>query len=124
LARLQDLGFALACITNKAESFTLPLLRNLGLSRFFKLVLSGDSLPAQKPDPLPLRYACEYFGIAPSRAIFVGDSTNDVLAARAAGMPVICVTYGYNHGQSIRESHPDALVDSLLELPTYLRLDA
>jgi phosphoglycolate phosphatase len=124
LARLQDLGFALACVTNKAESFTMPLLKNLGLSHYFKLVLSGDSLPAQKPDPLPLRYACEYFGIAPTQAVFVGDSTNDVLAARAAGMPVICVTYGYNHGQSIRESHPDALVDSLLELPTYLRLDA
>ena len=124
LVRLQDQGFALACITNKAESFTLPLLRNLGLSRYFKLVLSGDSLPAQKPNPLPLRYACQYFGISASQAVIVGDSANDVLAARAAGMPVICVTYGYNHGQSIRESHPDALVDSLLELPTYLRLDA
>lgn len=123
LVQLQTRGFMLTCITNKAESFTLPLLRNLDLSHYFNLVVSGDSLPAQKPDPLPLRYACQYFGISASQAVFVGDSTNDILAARAAGMPVICVTYGYNHGQSIRESHPDALVDSLLELPTYLRLD-
>ena len=122
LVRLQDQGFALACITNKAESFTLPLLRNLCLSRYFKLVLSGDSLPAQKPDPLPLRYACQYFGITPDHGVLVGDSSNDVQAARAAGMPVICVTYGYNYGHDIRESHPDAVVDSLAEVPQYLKL--
>jgi phosphoglycolate phosphatase len=47
-----------------------------------------------------------------------------VRAARAAGMPVICVTYGYNHGKDIRESNPDAVVDSLTELPKLLRLFA
>jgi phosphoglycolate phosphatase len=124
LERLEAQGFALACITNKAEAFTLPLLENLGLHAYFRLVLSGDSLPRQKPDPLPLTHACRHFGITPDHGVLVGDSSNDVEAARAAGMPVICVTYGYNHGHDIRESHPDAVVDSLVELPQYLRLYA
>jgi phosphoglycolate phosphatase len=122
LERLQAQGFALACITNKAEAFTLPLLKDLGLHRYFQLVLSGDSLPRQKPDPLPLQHACRHFGITPDHGLLVGDSSNDVEAARAAGMPVICVTYGYNHGHDIRESHPDAVVDSLADVPPYLRL--
>jgi len=122
LDRLAAAGFQLACITNKAEAFTLPLLRNLGLYDYFKLVLSGDSLPKQKPDPLPLQHACRHFGIAPDHGVLIGDSSNDVQAARAASMPVICVTYGYNHGHDIRESHPDAVVGSLAEVPRYLTL--
>jgi phosphoglycolate phosphatase len=122
LDQLKARGFALACITNKAEAFTLPLLKDLGLYPYFKLVLSGDSLPRQKPDPLPLQHACQHFGITPDHGVLVGDSSNDVEAARAADMPVICVTYGYNHGHDIRDSHPDAVVDSLLEVPQYLRL--
>lgn len=122
LERLRAAGFALACITNKAEAFTLPLLKNLGLYKYFELVLSGDSLPKQKPDPLPLAHACRHFGIAPERGVLVGDSANDVQAARAAGMPVICVSYGYNHGHDIRAAGPDAVIDSLADLPQYLRL--
>jgi phosphoglycolate phosphatase len=124
LERLKAQGFSLACITNKAEAFTLPLLRNLDLYKYFQLVLSGDSLPKQKPDPLPLRHACTHFGIDTAHGVLVGDSSNDVHAARAAGMPVICVTYGYNHGHDIRQSLPDAVVDSLTDVPQYLRLYA
>ena len=124
LERLKAQGFSLACITNKAEAFTLPLLRNLDLYEYFQLVLSGDSLPKQKPDPLPLLHACKHFGIDSSHGVLVGDSSNDVHAARAAGMPVICVTYGYNHGHDIRQSLPDAVVDSLTDVPQYLRLYA
>jgi phosphoglycolate phosphatase len=124
LERLKAQGFSLACITNKAEAFTLPLLRNLDLYKYFQLVLSGDSLPKQKPDPLPLRHACDHFGIDSAHGVLVGYSSNDVQAARAAGMPVICVTYGYNHGHDIRQSLPDAVVDSLTDVPQYLRLYA
>ena len=120
LAQLKARGFHLACITNKAEAYTLPLLKNLDLFKYFELVLSGDSLPRQKPDPLPLQHACRHFGITPDHGILIGDSRNDVEAARAAGMPVICVPYGYNHGHDIRESQPDAVVGSLVELGTYL----
>ncbi len=122
LEQLTAQGYSLACITNKAEAFTLPLLKNLELDKYFKLVLSGDSLPKQKPDPLPLQHACKYFGIDAAHGVLVGDSSNDVHAARSAGMPVICVTYGYNHGHDIRQSLPDAVVESLAEVPQYLRL--
>ncbi len=122
LERLAAMGFSLACITNKAEAFTIPLLKQLDLYKYFKLVLSGDSLPKQKPDPLPLLHACRHFGITPDHGVLVGDSSNDVAAARAVGMPVICVTYGYNHGHDIRDSHPDAVVDSLADVPQYLKL--
>jgi phosphoglycolate phosphatase len=122
LEALKAAGFSLACITNKAEAFTLPLLRDLGLHGYFQLVLSGDSLPKQKPDPLPLQHACRHFGITPDHGVLVGDSSNDVQAARAAGMPVICVTYGYNHGHDIRESQPDLVVDRLTEVGKHLVL--
>lgn len=121
---LKGQGFVLVCITNKAERFTLPLLKALGLDKHFALVLSGDSLPRQKPDPLPLQHACRHFGVAPSEGVLVGDSGNDVRAARAAGMPVICVDYGYNHGHDIRAEQPDAVISSLVELPLYLKLPA
>jgi len=124
LEQLTDQGYSLACVTNKAEAFTLPLLKNLELHKYFKLVLSGDSLPKQKPDPLPLQHACRHFGIDTAHGVLIGDSSNDVHAARAAGMPVICVTYGYNHGHDIRQSLPDVVVDSLMEVPQYLKLYA
>jgi len=120
LTRLKARGFHLACITNKAEAFTLPLLHNLDLYKYFELVLSGDSLPKQKPDPLPLLHACQHFGITPDHGMLIGDSSNDVEAARAAGMPVICVPYGYNHGHDIRDSHPDAVIDSLEAVEPFL----
>lgn len=121
LEHLANRGYSLACITNKAERFTLPLLRNLKLDGFFQLVLSGDSLPRQKPDPLPLQHACEHFGITPDHGLLVGDSINDVQAARAAGMPVVCVPYGYNHGHDIRDAQPDAVIAMLADLPELLR---
>jgi phosphoglycolate phosphatase len=124
LDALRDAGFILACITNKAQAFTVPLLKQLGLDKYFALVLSGDSLPKRKPDPLPLLHACKQFGIDPAQGLLVGDSLNDVQAARAAGMPVMCVTYGYNRGGDVRELHPDAVIDSLAEVPRYVRLDA
>ncbi len=121
LEQLKSMDLALVCITNKAGRFTEPLLRDLQLRDYFALVLSGDSLPRKKPDPLPLQHACAHFGIRPDQGVLVGDSRSDVQAARAAGMPVICVTYGYNHGQDIRGSGPDAVIDSLAKLPNYLR---
>ncbi len=122
LDALKAAGFQLACITNKAEAFTLPLLKQLDLAGYFELVLSGDTLPKRKPDPLPLQHASRHFGIEPSQGVLIGDSLNDVQAARAAGMPVVCVTYGYNRGRDVRELHPDAVVDALTEVPAYLRL--
>jgi phosphoglycolate phosphatase len=116
LQYLRGLGLPLGCVTNKAARFTEPLLRTLGIRDFFTLVVSGDSLPRQKPDPLPLLHAAEFFGVEPGRALMVGDSVSDVKAARAAGFEIVCVSYGYNHGRDIREAQPDAVIDHLLEL--------
>lgn len=124
LDALTRAGIVLACITNKAERFTLPLLEALQLRAPFALVLSGDSLPKRKPDPLPLLHACAHFDVAPAQALLVGDSHNDTQAARAAGMPVVCVTYGYNRGVDVRTLEPDAVIDSLAELPPLLQRDA
>lgn len=105
-----------ACVTNKAERFTRPLLQALGVADSFELVVSGDTLPKKKPDPVPLLYAAEFFKVQPEHALMVGDSVNDVSAARAAGYAVVCVPYGYNHGRDIRESEPDAVIETLAEL--------
>lgn len=115
-------GFALGCVTNKPAMFTEPLLRKLGLEKYFRAIVSGDTTLARKPDPTPLHHACAALGVTPAQALLVGDSANDVQAARNAGMPVICVSYGYNHGRDVRELAPDAVVDSLVEVPQYLEL--
>ncbi len=113
---LKQAGYRLACVTNKPESFTLPLLQKSGLNAYFELVVSGDSLPKKKPDPLPLMYVCEQFNILPQSALLVGDSKTDVAAAWAAGCYVFTVPYGYNGGVAIEAHEVDAQIDSLLEI--------
>lgn len=117
---LKGAGYPLGCVTNKAAQFTEPLLADLGIRRYFSLVVSGDSLPHKKPHPLPLRHAADYFGVDPHQALMIGDSISDVTAARAAGFTIICVSYGYNHGRDIREAKPDGVIDSLAELEDWL----
>jgi len=117
---LHDAGYKLGCITNKAAAFTEPLLKDLGIYDYFQIVVSGDTLPVKKPDPLPLLHAARFFKVEPSHALMVGDSISDVKAARAAGFQVICMSYGYNHGQDIRDAHPDAVIDSMVQLSALL----
>lgn len=113
---LQSAGYLIGCVTNKPARFTDPLLKSLRLQEFFKLVISGDSLPEKKPDPMPLLHAAKFFNVRPADSLMLGDSVNDVQAARAAGFQIICMSYGYNHGEDIRTAHPDAVIDSMLEL--------
>jgi len=115
LQTLRDMQLRLACVTNKAERFTRALLAQLELARCFEQVIAGDTLPQKKPDPQPLLHACRAFGIAPGDMLMIGDSANDVEAARAAGCPVFCVDYGYNEGRDVRELDADAIVASLIE---------
>ncbi|HVA56109.1 MAG TPA: phosphoglycolate phosphatase [Gammaproteobacteria bacterium] len=110
--------FALACITNKAAEFTTPLLDALGIGPYFGLVLSGDSLTQRKPHPLPLLHAAQHLGVSPARACMVGDSRNDLLAARAANFMAIGVRYGY--GGDLTGLEADAVLDSLTQLPPLL----
>jgi phosphoglycolate phosphatase len=113
LQAMRDAGLRLACVTNKPGAFTRPLLVATGLAPFFELVVSGDSLPVRKPDPGPMLHVCARFGLAPARVLAIGDSVNDALAARAAGMPVLAVPYGYNEGRDVRELDVDGIVPSL-----------
>lgn len=116
-------ALTLACVTNKAEQFTHKLLKDLGLFERFALIVSGDTLPEKKPHPLPLLYAAAQFKVSTSEAIMIGDSKSDVKAARAAGFKMIAVSYGYNHGEDIRNYQPDAVVDSLAELKAWVSCD-
>lgn len=121
---LKAAGYKLGCVTNKAAQFTEPLLRDLGVSGDFSIIVSGDTLPQKKPDPAPLLHAAKFFGIEPTRALMVGDSVSDVKAARAAGFQIVCMSYGYNHGEDIRKSHPDAVIDALTEIKPLLEAAA
>jgi phosphoglycolate phosphatase len=117
---LKSKHYALGCVTNKAARFTEPLLRELGVWDDFGIVIAGDTLARKKPDPLPLLHAARHFSVKPAEALMVGDSVSDVKAARAAGFSIVCMSYGYNHGKDIREAAPDAVLDSLAELPGVL----
>jgi phosphoglycolate phosphatase len=117
LDALQAAGFPLAVITNKAGRFTFPLLERLRLDAYFGVTLAGDSLERKKPDPLQLLHTASAFGAAPSALLMVGDSLNDVLAAQAAGSPVLCVDYGYTEGLDITTFGSDAIVSSLADVP-------
>jgi len=112
---LRAQGYPLACVTNKSERFTLPLLDYVNLSSYFVSVVAGDTLPQKKPDPEPLLHACKQMNVAPHEMLMIGDSLNDAQAARAAGCPVFCVTYGYNEGHDVQTLDVDAIVASLVE---------
>jgi len=115
LDKLRALGFPLACVTNKSERFTLPLLDFVSISQYFQVVVAGDTLPQKKPDPEPLLHACRKLGVQPHEMLMIGDSMNDAQAARAAGCPVFCVTYGYNEGHDVQTLDVDAIVASLVD---------
>jgi phosphoglycolate phosphatase len=120
LAGLRAADMRLGAVTSKPERFTLPLLKQMHLLDYFEIVVSGDSLPRKKPDPLPLLHAAEVMSIAPAHALMLGDSETDVIAARAAGFQIVCVSYGYNHGENICDVNPDAVIDSIAEFKTLL----
>ena len=113
-------GYRLACVTNKAREFTQPLLDDFGIVKYFEFTICGDDTARKKPDPLPLLTAAEQMQVSPRKALMVGDSASDVKAARAAGFQIICLSYGYNHGEDIRSYGPDAVIDSLIQLNTLI----
>lgn len=116
LQQLQAQGLRLACLTNKPAAFAHALLKAKQLDGFFDVMFGGDSFERKKPDPLPLIKTCQALGTSPHRTLMIGDSSNDAMAARAAGCPVWLVTYGYNHGQPVRCVDADGYLDSLTDL--------
>lgn len=113
LTRMRGHGLRLACVTNKPTDASRELLRAMGLDALFDEVTGGDRYANLKPHPEPLLKTCEALGTEPARTVMIGDSVNDATAARAAGCPVVLVTYGYNHGVPVREVDADGWVDSL-----------
>jgi phosphoglycolate phosphatase len=120
LELLHGAGVRTAVVTNKQERFASGLLERLHLRDWVDLVVGGDSCERRKPDPQPLLVACGKLGALPSRTLMVGDSINDVLAARAAQIAVICVPYGYNEGNDPRDLPCDALIEDLSRLASLL----
>lgn len=120
LAALQTTGYPMAVVTNKPIKFTLPLLQAIGLAPYFKAVIGGDSTPHKKPAPDPIIAACLEMDVSLVHNLHVGDSGNDIQAARAADCLAAGVNYGYAEGYPIDPGECDVIVGSLAELATLL----
>jgi phosphoglycolate phosphatase len=113
---LREREVKLAIITNKPAQFIEPLLEEKGLAGYFDWLVGGDTLPQQKPDPAALFWVMDKAGVVPGESLFVGDSRNDVRAAKAATVRCVALTYGYNHGEPIADEQPALVLDDLREL--------
>lgn len=109
-------GIKMAVVTNKPIAFVEPLLKELTIAHNFSWLVGGGSLPQKKPDPEPLLYVLQKAGVRADETLFVGDSCNDIRAAKAAKVPCAALTYGYNHGKPIADEHPTWIIDDLREL--------
>ncbi|WP_435949908.1 phosphoglycolate phosphatase [Psychrobacter sp. DM8] len=120
LHQLKQAGYTLALVTNKPIRFVPKILESFGWTPLFSSVLGGDSLPVKKPDPTPLLHTCQTLGFTPMQAVMIGDSVNDMLAGKSAGMDTLALSYGYNYGQDIRDSRPSAAFDNFADLLDYV----
>ena len=116
LVALKKKGYRLAIITNKPAEFITPIIAGYDLTGLFELLIGGDSLTERKPHPLPLLHACKVLDVTVDQCIMIGDSKNDIMAAKAANMRSIGLTYGYNYGEDISVFKPDWCLDTFPEL--------
>ncbi|MFA7555292.1 MAG: phosphoglycolate phosphatase [Spongiibacteraceae bacterium] len=116
LAQWQRQAMPMAIVTNKPLQFVPKLLADLGIADYFSVLIGGECVAERKPSPTMLFHACEQLQFKPEMCLMVGDSRNDVEAARAAMMPVVAVDYGYNYDRPVAEECPDLVVSSLTEL--------
>lgn len=123
LKAMREMGLKLAVVTNKPTEFTLPLLQRTGLAGFFQAVVCGDTCERKKPDAQPVLHACTLLGVAPERAVTIGDSINDAQAGRSAGTRVLVVPYGYNEGVDVRTLEVDGIVSTLVDAAEWIALD-
>lgn len=122
LDALSQRGIRLACVTNKPTAFTETLLARKGIADYFQAVVCGDTLPVKKPDPGMLWHACWLLGVLPAQALMIGDSANDALAARAAGIPVLLLPYGYSEGVAVDTIEADGIISSATEILDHIRM--
>jgi phosphoglycolate phosphatase len=123
LNELKANGYSLALVSNKPVEFIPPILLKFSLDTFFPIALGGDSLSRKKPSPAPLIYVSEQLNVAPTQCVMVGDSKNDIMAAKAAGMKSVGLSYGYNYGESISNHNPDWVFDNFADVLTIENLD-
>lgn len=116
LQTMSNKGIKQTIITNKSAVFTEKLLKRIGIGSFFSLILSADSLPEKKPHPMPLLHTIKECGCSVSQSLMIGDSCNDIEAARAAGVKAAGLTYGYNYGKPIATANPDVVLSKLSDL--------
>ena len=116
LRALKSKGYQTALITNKAEQFLPDLLTNFEIKDCFDLVIGGDTLAKNKPDPMQVNFALSHFSVSKAQAVMVGDSKNDILAGQNAGLKSIALTYGYNYGEPVSLLNPDYIIDQFNEL--------
>ena len=116
LSVLHAKGIPMGLVTNKPTPFVAPLLEALDIAKYFSVIVGGDDVQNKKPHPEPLLMVAEKLGLAPAELLFVGDSRNDIQAAKAAGCCSIGLTYGYNYGEPISLSEPDYIFDQFNEL--------
>lgn len=120
LKALKEAGYRMAVCTNKPVAPSQRILEELGLNGFFEALAGGDSYAVRKPDPGHIQALLKEMGATTHEAIMIGDSSNDLLAARGAGLPVVLLTYGYCP-EGAANLHPDALAETFGELPAILR---
>lgn len=111
----QQAGCQLAVVTNKPIEFVPQLLEQVGIKDYFEILVGGDTCAQKKPHPMPFLYACEQLGVDPHHALVIGDSGNDSIAARQAGIDVLIVPYGYNEGKSVQTLDCDGIVSTIVE---------
>ena len=113
---LKSRGYRLSIVTNKPYDFVAPILEGLDIAEYFEYFIGGDSLPEKKPRPEPLLHICEKLGVSVENSLMIGDSKNDILAAHAAGIDSIGVSYGYNYAEPIEASSPTCVVSCMSEV--------
>ncbi|SPL71812.1 phosphoglycolate phosphatase [Acinetobacter stercoris] len=106
----------LICVTNKPEQPAIKILQELDMDHYFVDIIGGDRFTTRKPDPTQLNYCVTHYSVTPEQTLMVGDSSNDVEAAKRAYIDCIVVSYGYNHGEDIQLCQPQQVVDDLREL--------
>lgn len=124
LASLHQAGFTLALVTNKPSKFVPHVLEQHNIAQFFTDVIGGDTFPNKKPDPMALNWLLEKHQVDASQMLMVGDSKNDILAAKNAGCVSFGLTYGYNHGEPIANAGPDFVADDIAQLLEVIAVSA
>ncbi|MEZ8105733.1 phosphoglycolate phosphatase [Vibrio cortegadensis] len=124
LKTLHQAGFILALVTNKPSVFVPEVLAQHDIAKYFTDVIGGDSFPVRKPDPIALNWLLEKHSVSAEQMLMVGDSKNDILAAKNAGCASFGLTYGYNHGEPISVSNPDYIADDIQQLVDVVMVSA